>query len=369
MLKFFGQFLARFFKLDITLSLKNFLPVIAFFGGFLWDALTIGRQINPSDLCFLAAYLLAAGLILYWMGHKSHVHGLMTEVQQLEVSHRPDWQKKAPTFILQFLFGSLFSALFILYFKSSNHFLALFWSLGLGFLLVANEYIDHHYHRFTLTWALFGLCAILVFNFILPFIVGSIYAIWFYLSTLAGAVLTHYLRKKTPGCPGRAWPVWAIAGALSLAYTLDFIPPVPLVEREMHLGLNLEKRNGEMLLSVEHAPWYKPWRLLSNELHVPEGERVYCVSTVFAPRGISATLYHRWEHYDEKQGWQSASRIGFGLSGGRNGGFRGYTYKQNIQSGQWRVKVETENGRTLTVYHFNLYTESADDTHLETESL
>lgn len=353
----------------MTLSLKNLLPAIAFFGGFLWDALTIGRQINPSDLWFLAAYLLAAGLILYWMGHKSHAHGLMTEVQRLEVSHRADWQKKAPAFILQFLFGSLFSALFILYFKSSNHFLALFWSLGLGFLLVANEYIDHHYHRFTLTWALFGFCAILVFNFILPFIVGSIYAIWFYLSTLAGAVLTYYLRKKTPGCPGRAWPVWVIAGVLTLAYALDFIPPVPLVEREMHLGLNFEKRNGEMLLSVEHAPWYKPWRLLSNDLHVPEGERVYCVSTVFAPRGISATLYHRWEHYDEKQGWQSTSRIGFGLSGGRNGGFRGYTYKQNIQSGQWRVKVETENGRTLTVYHFNLYTESADDTHWETESL
>ena len=72
-------------------------------------------------------------------------------------------------FLISALFGSLFSALFILYFKSSNHFLALFWSLGLGFLLVANEYIDHHYHRFTLTWALFGLCAILVFNFILPF--------------------------------------------------------------------------------------------------------------------------------------------------------------------------------------------------------
>ena len=119
---------------------------------------------------------------------------------------------------------------------------------------------------------------------------------------MAGAFLTHYLRKRTPGCPGRAWPVWAIAGVLGLAYALDFIPPVPLVEREMHLGLNLEKRNGEMLLSVEHAPWYKPWRLLSNDLHVSEGNRVYCVSTVFAPRGISATLYHRWEHYDEKRG-------------------------------------------------------------------
>ncbi len=359
----------RFFKLDLTLSLKNLLPVIAFFGGFFWDALTIGRQINPSDLWLLAAYLLACGLILYWMGHRTNAHLLMTEIERLEAYIRPEWQKKAPIFILQFLFGSLFSALFILYFKSSNHFLALFWSLGLGFLLVANEYIDHHYHRFTLTWALFGLCAILVLNFLLPFMLGSILPIWFYLSTLAGAALTHYLRKKTPGCPGRAWPVWVIAGVLSLAYFFDFVPPVPLVERDMQLGLNLEKNNGDMVISIEKTPWYKPWRLLFNELHVPAGEKVYCVSSVFAPRGISADLYHRWEYFDKKHGWQSASRIGFGLSGGRQGGFRGYTYKQNIQSGEWRVKVETEDGRTLTVYNFTLYTEPVSDAHLELRRL
>jgi hypothetical protein len=359
----------RFFKLDLTLSLKNLLPVIAFFGGFFWDALTIGRQINPSDLWLLAAYLLACGLILYWMGHRTSEHLLMTEIERLEASIRPEWQKKAPIFILQFLFGSLFSALFILYFKSSNHFLALFWSLGLGFLLVANEYIDHHYHRFTVTWALFGLCAILVLNFLLPFMLGSILPIWFYLSTLAGAALTHYLRKKTPGCPGRAWPVWVIAGVLSLAYLFDFVPPVPLVERDMQLGLNLEKNNGDMVISIEKSPWYKPWRLLFNELHVPAGEKVYCVSSVFAPRGITADLYHRWEYFDKKHGWQSASRIGFGLSGGRQGGFRGYTYKQNIQSGEWRVKVETEDGSTLTVYNFTLYTEPVSDAHLELRRL
>lgn len=369
MFKFLSQFLARFFKLDKTLSLKNLLPAIAFFGGFLWDALTIGRQINPSDLWFLGAYLLAAGLILYWMGHKSHAHASMSEMEQLKHSLRPEWQKNAPVFILQFLFGSLFSCLFILYFKSANHFLALFWSLGLGFLLVANEYIDHHYNRFTLTWALFGLCAILVFNFLLPFVLGSVYAIWFYLSTFAGALLTHYLRKKTPGCPGQAWPVWAIAGTLTVAYLMDFIPPVPLVKRDIQIGLELKKQNGDIQLMQEHAPWYKPWRLLSNDLHVPSGQPVYCVSAVFAPQGISTTLYHRWEHYDEKYGWQTTSRMGFALSGGRNGGFRGYTYKQNTQSGEWRVKVETENERTLTVYHFNLYTEPASDTHLEAKTI
>jgi len=60
-----------------------------------------------------------------------------------------------------------------------------------------------------------------------------------------------------------------------------------------------------MIISVERPPWYKPWRLPSNDLHVPAGSRVYCISSVFAPRGLTADLYHRWEHYDKaKGGWR-----------------------------------------------------------------
>jgi hypothetical protein len=349
------------------LSLKRVLPALAFLSGFLWDALTIGRQITPMDLWILSAYLLSAALILYALGYQLS-SSRPTYFQRL-IQHHPKWLEQLPYFILQFLFGGLLSALFILYFKSANHFFAVFWSLGLAALLIGNEYIDHHYHRFTLTWALFGLCAILLFNFVLPFVIGSVYAIWFYLSTFAGALLTHYLRKKTPSCPGRAWPVWLIAAILTLAYHLDFIPPVPLVKRDIQIGFELKKLNGDIQLMQEQVPWYKPWRLLSNDLHVPTGQPVYCVSAIFAPQGINTTLYHRWEHYDKKHGWQTTSRMGFALSGGRNGGFRGYTYKRNIQSGEWRVKVETENARTLTVYHFNLYTEPASDIRLEAKTI
>ncbi|HSH97248.1 MAG TPA: DUF2914 domain-containing protein, partial [Methyloradius sp.] len=63
------------------------------------------------------------------------------------------------------------------------------------------------------------------------------------------------------------------------------------------------------------------------------------------------------------------NRIGFDLSGGRQGGFRGYTYKQNIQPGEWRVKVEAESGKTLTVYRFYLHTQPLVDTHLESKTL
>ena len=344
-------------------QLRAYLPAIAFFGGFLWDALTIGRTVAPSDLWILAGYLAGAAGILWWLGHRRHTLSAIVSAEGVPIPVPPAtvlatlWER-APFLLLQFLFGGLFSALFILYFKSSSHLTAVLWSLGLGGLLVANEFIDDKYHRFTLTWALFGLCAMLLFNFLLPFMVGSIHMVWFYLSTLAGAGLTHWLRKKTPGCPGRAAPVWIIAGLLAVAYPLDLIPPVPLVKRDIQVGRNFAHVGDEYRLTLEKTSWWVFWREVSDEVHLAPGERLYCVSAVFAPGGLSTRLYHRWEHYEPMRGWVTTSRMGFGLFGGRGGGFRGYTYKQDVASGQWRVKVETENGRTVVVHDFSVVTDA-----------
>lgn len=351
----------------VLASLRAYLPVLAFFTGFGWDALTIGRSVTPSDLWILSGYLAGAAGILWWLGHRRHALAAtgFEEATEPSVSFLAIWWERAPFLLLQFLFGGLFSALFILYFKSSSHLTAMLWSLGLGGLLVANEFIDGKYHRFTLTWALFGLCAMLLFNFLLPFMVGSIGMVWFYLSTLAGAGITHWLRKKTPGCPGRAAPVWVIAGLLAVAYLLDLIPPVPLVKRDIQVGRNFERAAGEYRLTLEKASWWVFWRELSDEVHLAPGERLYCVSSVFAPSGLSTRLYHRWEHYEPMRGWVTVSRMGFGLFGGRDGGFRGYTYKQDVAPGQWRVHVETESGRTVVVHAFSVKTDAPPEPERE----
>jgi hypothetical protein len=344
----------------ILAPFRAYLPVLAFFCGFLWDGLTIGRAVTPADIWILSGYLAGAAVILWWLGHRRHALATTASedvpriAEARSTSFLSSWWDRAPYLLLQFLFGGLFSALFILYFKSSSHLAAMLWSLGLGGLLVVNEFIGDKYHRFTLTWALFGLCAMLLFNFLLPFLAGSINMAWFYLSTLAGAGLTHWLRKKTPGCPGRAAPVWVIAALLAVAYLLDIIPPVPLVKRDIQVGRNFERAAGEYRLTLEKASWWVFWRELSAEVHLAPGERLYCVSSVFAPSGLSTRLYHRWEHYEPMRGWVTVSRMGFGLFGGRDGGFRGYTYKQDVAPGQWRVHVETESGRTVVVHAFSV---------------
>jgi hypothetical protein len=349
-------------------KLADYFPVIFFFAGFVWDALTIGRNVMPSDLAIFSGYLFSAAAILYVIGRPVDETAEASSKPQarilslLKKLHTP----RLPYFLLQFLFGSLFSALFILYFKSSSHWLAWFTSLVLGILLVANEFLESEYKRFTLSWAMFGLCAMLLFNFALPFMLGSIHAIWFYLSTLLGAALACWLYMKTPQHYGSIKPVGIIAALLMFAYAADMIPPVPLVKRDVAVAYDLSKVNGNYLLKQQASSWWVFWRKASNDLELVPGQRVYCFSSIFAPPGLQTKLYHRWQHYNKNSGWTTQSRAGFSISGGRYDGFRGYTYKSNLAEGDWRVSVETENEKTIAVYPFSVkHVEAAPDSIMQ----
>jgi MFS family permease len=324
-------------------KLGDYLPAIFFAAGFIWDALTIGRNVAATDLIIFAGYLLAAALILFITSRPSFILAdeskLPTRLYILVTSR---W----PYFLLQFLFGSLLSALFILYFKSSSHWLAWLMCLFLAGLLVANEFLEDQYRRFTVSWTLFGLCAMLLFNFALPFILGSVLSIWFYLSTLLGAMLAYWLYTKTPNHLGSIWPVSVIAG-------LDMIPPVPLVKRDIAMAYAIEKADGKYQLSQQKSPWWIFWRKTSDDLEVKGGERIYCFSSIFAPAGLKTKLFHDWQRHT-KQGWVLQSRASFSVNGGRYDGFRGYTYKTNPAAGDWRVIIKTENEKTIAVHHFSV---------------
>jgi len=343
-----------------VLKLGDFFPAIFFFGGFLWDALTIGRNVASSDLITFFVYLGISAAILYTIGSPRFILADATQLSPWVAKiHKRLYWENLPYFLLQFMFGNLLSSLFILYFKSSNHWLAWLMSILLGIMLVANEYLEDEYKQFTLSWALFGFCAMLLFNFTLPFLMGSIHAIWFYLSTLLGAGVAYLLYKKTPNQDGSIWPVGVIASILMLAYAFDMIPPVPLVKRDIAVGYALDKVNGNYQLSQQPSSWWVFWRDTSTDLYVAPGQRVYCFSSVFAPNGLKTRLYHVWQYHDVKKGWQTKSRVGFTLSGGRYNGFRGYTYKTDLQAGEWKVSVETENDKTVAVQEFSVKVEQS----------
>lgn len=357
-----------FFQTSRQLVWRKYFPALFFLAGFVWDALTIGRQVQQTDLIILSSYLVAAATILWWLAHQTTQASLDAPEDSAKTIVRllpQAWREPAPYFLLQFLYGSLLSALFILYFKSAGHVFAWVWALLLAAILIGNEFLERHYQQNTVAWTMFGFCAILLFNFVLPCLFGSIHWAWFVLSTIAGAGLTHvfyYKSKEHVTHPlTHIAPTWILACLLLAAYFTDVIPPVPLVKLDAVVGVELEKAGGQYRVEVDAPEWWEVWRLFSDDVYIKAGERVFCVTAVFAPQGLHARLYHRWQFYNGKN-WITTSRIGFALSGGRLAGFRGYTYKQNLQAGDWRVAVETEDAHTVSVDEFTIVLVTADNT-------
>jgi len=343
----FIQQISQFFKQKIS----HYFPALFFAGGFVWDGITVGRKVASSDLAIFAVYLFLAGLVLFLISRPAVVAG---ETEKFPKRFQAFITSKMPYAILQFLFGSLLSALFFLYFKSASHWLAWVLSALLGILLLSNEFLVDQYRRFTLSWALFGFCAMLLFNFALPFLLGSIWSVWFYLSTLLGAALAYFLYAKSPKQIGTIQPVSLIAALLMFAYSVDMIPPVPLVKRDMLVAYDIKKVDTSYYLTQQSSPWWNIWQKTSDDLVLNPNQKIFCFTSIFAPKGLKTKLFHRWQIYSKKTGWQTQSNIGFEVNGGRDGGYRGYTFKQNIRAGEWRVLVETENGKTIAMHNFTL---------------
>ena len=369
----------------LLLRAKAAFPAVAFFGGFIWDAMTLGRSIQTLDLWILLGYLLAAAGLLVLMGRRGSLRGIVPgpaaaiSPDTHAVGESPaaagsatakvlHWVRhEGPAFALQFLFGSLFSALFIFYFLSSSYLPGFLLVLALLALLVANEFLEDHYNRFTLTWALFGLCAILFLNFAIPHVMGSIHPIWFYLSTAAGVGLVYGLKALSPKAQGALWPLYTAALALVGLYLLNAIPPVPLVKKNMVICRNLEKSEGVYHGEIEQPPFYLFWRKSETLVRQRAGEKIFCFTSVFAPSGLQCTLYHTRRFDDPHKGWVETSRIGFPIHGGRKDGFRGFTYKRTLPPGHWEVRVETEGGRVVGSVRFR--TEATQDTSLTVKKL
>jgi hypothetical protein len=132
---------------------------------------------------------------------------------------------------------------------------------------------------------------------------------------------------------------------INFFYYLNWIPPVPLSLKFGGIFHHAAKLDSDFMLYYEKPPWYKFWKKSDNPYHYAAGDSVYCFAAVFAPVELTKKIIHVWQQHDVKNNrWQETDRLGYELTGGREGGFRGYTYKKNISPGNWRVDVVTEEG-------------------------
>jgi hypothetical protein len=99
-------------------------------------------------------------------------------------------------------------------------------------------------------------------------------------------------------------------------------------------------------VKIEEQPWYRKFPFVRPVLH-PQAGSVACFARVYAPTKLETDIYHRWEYKDTNGDWQEHFRLGYGIAGSNEGGYRGYTRMQSFFSGVWRCSVETKRGQVL----------------------
>ncbi|MDP3402446.1 MAG: DUF2914 domain-containing protein, partial [bacterium] len=140
---------------------------------------------------------------------------------------------------------------------------------------------------------------------------------------------------------------------VSSAYFSGLIPPIPLTLKEGGIYHSVERQGGQYVLKGEkERPWYD---LRTHVVHATPGEPLSAFTAVFAPIRFGTVVVHRWQRFNEEKGvWVTQSRIAFPISGGRVDGYRGYSETTNPLPGEWRVRVETENGQVIGQMRFRL---------------
>lgn len=134
-------------------------------------------------------------------------------------------------------------------------------------------------------------------------------------------------------------------------YLAGWIPPVPLSAKKLGVYHKVERAGDQYLLYHEN-PWWKIWLSGDQHFRAAPGDKLFVFVSVFSPSRFEDSVVLEWSFKDPRLGWQPSDRIPMRVTGGRRGGYRGVTTKQNFAEGDWRVSVQTTDGSELARLHF-----------------
>ena len=335
---------------------RPMLPAVCFLSGVTYDTLTLTRIDRLFDNLILLVYLLLLGVLIVLTGRlgvelspdREQVAGL-SPVVRWAIRMRPYYPMA-----VQFLLGSLFSAYAVFYSQSATLTgTAVFFALLVG-LLIVNEFLRDRLSSLRLLVSLYALVCFAFFTFFLPVMTGYMNVAVFLIGAgLSAAVTFRVVQLVYRGNPDRSRldavgvtaPAFALIGLLIGFYFLNWIPPVPLSLKFGGIYHEIKKAGDRFELSFDKR-WYQFWK--RSDTAFPADEPIYCFSAVFAPVDLNTTIYHHWYvRTDSSRPFTHADRIPLKISGGRAGGYRAYSFKQRLDPGDWRVDVETEDGRII----------------------
>ncbi len=329
---------------------ERHISAISMVAGFASDNYFFGRIDHPATQFVLFAYIWAAIACIVL------VHVIETRVEA------GDFLAKVRPLVVagtQFAFGGLWSAFLVFYGRSAVFSTSWPFLIVMAGFFIGNEVFKHYHSRlvFTCTLLFFALFSYTIF--VVPVFTGTMGKRMFLLSgVIATTAFVLLLAGLTIIGPKRMLQSWkGIAGGasavlvlLNLFYFTNILPPLPLALANAGIFHSVT-RDGAVYRATGEARNLISWLSLPGTepvMHVMPGESLYLYSAVFAPIQLRAKILHIWQHYDDAaKSWKTQAVVRYPITGGRDGGYRGYSVKSLPAKGQWRVNIETDDGLTV----------------------
>jgi hypothetical protein len=335
--------------------LHRFHNVLVFAGGFVFDWLTVGRIDSWIDISVELAYLSGLTLLLV-LQYREHCGSFTPGARFGRL-----WRYNVDA--LHFMYGALLSINVVFYARSSTGARPYVFFALLVALLGINELPQIRQFGYHVRLGLYAFCLATFMIYVIPVTVGRMGDTTFLLSLALSAWLVWQVARVLSRCePERrasAWrlyrPAAAVLVLVAVLYFTRLIPPVPLSVQAQGLYHEVQRtEDGHYLLRTTRRSipsWAWPVRTFRAR---PGDPLVYFVS-VFAPSRFKHRVTIRWEQWDAAAGaYVTTDRIPMEVVGGRELGFRGYAVKSNYSPGRWRVRTETEDGRSVGRLTFDL---------------
>lgn len=335
---------------------SKYAPIIFFIGGFIFDSLTLGRIDRTYDLVMLCIHMSSLTITLYLYNLADDGKWKHTFLERYE-EYFP--------LAIQFFFGGLSSAYVIYFSRSVSLSKTASFFIILLLLFIANEFLKKRISNKYLQFGVYSFISFTFFTFMIPVFLKELNTSVFLISGAASLastlVLLVFIYGKSPSTREEIklgkmiFIIFSIYFIINLFYFLKLIPPVPLALDQGMVAHNVELNDNSYEVTYEYEDSYVFWRKYKFDFHHAPNESVYIFSSIFAPTDLKKKIFHRWRWFNvHSKEWETTEDIGYDITGGRDGGFRGYTYKNNVKPGEWEVQVLTEEEQVLGVIKFKI---------------
>ncbi len=313
--------------------------------GFITDVLTFHLINFTAAMALLSFHLLFIGSNITVIN--------FYEVKKISGKFFSYWRILAPLF-LQYSFGNLFSAFLIFYSNSGSFSASWPFILVIIFLMIGNEILRKYNIKPSIQISVYFFALFSYLNLLFPNLLNSLGPGIFIGSGLISLVIISlfvvFLSNKTTTVKEKsgiiAVTVAIIFLSMNVFYFLNLIPPIPLSVQSVGVYHDIQREGDGYRVKTEDCGNFLRCFLYYDKRHTSNEQIIYLFSAVFAPENMDLKVAHEWQKKSAEGRWITQAEIPFSVKGGRDIGYRWYTY-YTVSPGLWRVNIKTQRGQII----------------------